>query len=86
MHAHLGDALKHSSAVGLSHWDQFAPPRDLAGPKPQFFFAPAQIAKRREDWGPGAVEKRIAEATTRIAEDAAKGVDTSGLESLERPK
>ncbi|MEM7438563.1 MAG: DUF2855 family protein [Pseudomonadota bacterium] len=72
IHAHLGDTLKHSSAVGLSHWDQFEPPKDLAGPKPQFFFAPAQIAKRREDWGPGAVEKKIAEATQQIAMDAGR--------------
>lgn len=71
LHAHLGDLLRHSAAVGLSHWDSFAPPRDLDGPKPQFFFAPARIAKRRQDWGPGVVETRIAEATARIADQAA---------------
>ncbi|MEM9852537.1 MAG: DUF2855 family protein, partial [Pseudomonadota bacterium] len=70
LHTRLGDHLKHSSAVGLSHWDKFAPPKDLPGPKPQFFFAPAQIAKRRENWGPGAVEAKIAEATARVGEDA----------------
>ena len=71
LHARLADHLRHSSAVGISHWDQFAPPKDLAGPKPQFFFAPAQIAKRREDWGPGVIEERIGAALARVAKDAA---------------
>ena len=70
LHAHLGDALKHSSAVGLSHWDHFAPAQKLAGPKPEFFFAPSQVAKRRADWGPGEIEKQITAAWKRIAADA----------------
>ncbi len=70
LHGHLADHLRHSAAVGTSHWDRFAPPRNLAGPKPQFFFAPAQIAKRRSDWGPGVIEARITAAWKRIAADA----------------
>ncbi|WP_137702067.1 DUF2855 family protein [Marimonas lutisalis] len=75
LHRHLGDALKHSAAVGTSHWDKFAPPKDLPGPKPQFFFAPAQIAKRREEWGPGVIEARITEGWKRIAADAEAWLD-----------
>ena len=71
LHTHLGDHLRHSAAVGTSHWDKFAPPRGLPGPKPQFFFAPAQIAKRRGEWGPGVIEARITAAWKRIAADAA---------------
>lgn len=70
LHTHLADQLRHSAAVGTSHWDKFAPPRDLPGPKPQFFFAPAQIAKRRAEWGPGVIEGRITAAWKRIAADA----------------
>lgn len=75
LHSHLGDQLRHSAAVGTSHWDKFAPPRDLPGPKPQFFFAPSQIAKRREDWGPGEIEARITAAWKRIAADADAWLD-----------
>ena len=32
----------------------------LPGAKPAFFFAPDQITKRRQDWGPGGLEKRFA--------------------------
>ncbi|MCR9127561.1 MAG: DUF2855 family protein, partial [Rhodobacteraceae bacterium] len=70
LHHRLGDLMKHSAAVGTSHWDKFAPPGDLPGARPQFFFAPAQIAKRREEWGPGVIEARITEAWKRVAGDA----------------
>jgi hypothetical protein len=70
LHGHLEGALKHSAAVGISHWDQFNPGQALAGPKPQFFFAPAQIAKRREEWGPGEIERRITAAWKRLAAEA----------------
>lgn len=70
LHSHLTEKLRHSAAVGTSHWDKFAPPQDLAGPKPKFFFAPAQIAKRRDEWGPGVIEAQITAAWKRIAADA----------------
>ena len=84
LHTHLGDALRHSAAVGTSHWDKFAPPQDLPGPKPQFFFAPSQVAKRREEWGPGRIEAQITAAWKRIAADADTWLDIvthDGLDS-----
>lgn len=86
LHRHLGDRLCHSAAVGTSHWDKFAPPGDLPGPKPQFFFAPAHVAKRREEWGPGVIERRIAAAWKRIAAEAGdwmEVVEHQGLEAAE---
>ena len=70
LHHHLTDNMLHSSAVGTSHWDKFAPPGDLPGAKPRFFFAPAQIQKRREEWGPGVIEKQITAAWKRLAEES----------------
>lgn len=75
LHAALGDQLKHSAAVGISHWDQFQTKLDLKGPKPEFFFAPGQIAKRRDEWGPGVIEKKITEAWKRLAADASDWMD-----------
>ena len=57
LHHHLGDNMHYSAAVGTSHWDKFAQPKDLPGARPKFFFAPEQIRKRREEWGPGVIEK-----------------------------
>lgn len=83
LHAHLGDQLLHSAAVGTSHWDKYAPPANLPGPKPRFFFAPSQIAKRREEWGPGVIEKQITAAWKRVAADAENWLDLQVHDGLE---
>ena len=70
LHTRLEGYLAHSSAVGISHWDQFLSQADLVGPKPQFFFAPSQIQKRKKDWGKGVIEGKISEATQMIVKDA----------------
>lgn len=75
LHVHLGDLLKHSSAVGTSHWDKFAPKKDLPGPRPQFFFAPTQIEKRRADWGPGVIDSKIGTAWREIAAQSQDWLD-----------
>jgi hypothetical protein len=62
VHRHFGPQLKHSMAIGRSHHD--APPRadGLPGPRPAFFFAPTQVKKRVQDWGPRGYQERIAAA------------------------
>lgn len=63
VHHHFHDQLTYSMVVGGTHWDgPAAEPGELPGPTPQFFFAPAQIAKRNIDWGRGGVELRTAAA------------------------
>ncbi len=64
IHHHFTDALKFSSKVGATHYDEmgeggFEGGMDWPGAAPQFFFAPAQIEKRTADWGPGEVMKRL---------------------------
>ena len=68
LHRHLGDNMVYSCAVGTSHWDKFAPTGDLPGAKPRFFFAPSQIEKRRADWGPGVIDRKLDAAWRRIAD------------------
>ncbi|KIN72369.1 DUF2855 family protein [Sulfitobacter guttiformis] len=82
VHSTLGAHLKHSAAVGISHWDQFAPQTVVEGVKPQFFFAPAQIAKRRDEWGPGVIEKQITQAWKRLADDAGTWLDVKVHDGL----
>jgi hypothetical protein len=62
VHRHFGDALKASCLVGATHWEESAPPADLPGPAPTFFFAPDRVVKRRADWGPGGLERRVSSA------------------------
>jgi len=62
VHSHFDAQLKYSMAVGRSHHE--APSRDdrLPGPKPAFFFAPSQVKKRIQDWGPQVYLQRMAAA------------------------
>jgi hypothetical protein len=62
VHAHLGDELVHSMAVGMTHWEELGGGGELPGPRPKFFFAPTRVSKRAEDWGRGGLETRVADA------------------------
>lgn len=62
VHARFGDHLTYSCAVGVTDWAGRGSSKAPAGPKPVFFFAPAQIEKRNADWGAAALNARIAEA------------------------
>lgn len=53
LHQGLADNMKQSVAVGATHWDAGRAGGKMPGPKPEFFFAPAHIAKRDKEWGPG---------------------------------
>jgi hypothetical protein len=50
VHRRLGERLKHSMVIGMSHHDA---PREgvSAGPEPEMFFAPAEIKARTERFG-----------------------------------
>jgi hypothetical protein len=67
VHTRLGNHLRYSMVVGDTHWDNTstgdgAPP----GPRPEFLFAPDQIAKRRTDWGRAGFESAVAAAWSRF--------------------
>jgi hypothetical protein len=61
IHTHWSDNLRFSMAIGATHWQAGNANEALPGPKPEFFFAPAQIAKRSKEWGPGEMQKRLGE-------------------------
>ena len=63
VHAHYGDRLAHSAAVGMTHWTEMTPGAgDLKGPSPVLFFAPDQAKKRSADWGQAQLDHKTAEA------------------------
>jgi hypothetical protein len=59
VHQHFGDSLRFSIQVGATHWEETGSGGELPGPTPEFFFAPSQIAKRNQDWGPAEAAARI---------------------------
>jgi hypothetical protein len=62
LHAHLADRLRYSMTVGLSHHDAARDRPPASGPPPELFFAPTQVSKRMEDWGPDGFRQRVAVA------------------------
>lgn len=66
VHQHFGDALKFSSSIGGTHWEALGGGKNLPGPRPTLFFAPAQIKKRAapppEGWGREVLERRLGAA------------------------
>lgn len=79
---------EHSAVVGAAHRDaapDLADAGDLPGAPPTFFFAPDQMRKRHEDWGPDGVEEGHAAAWKRFAPVVADWVDVvvaDGAEGL----
>jgi hypothetical protein len=55
-------ALAYSCSIGGTHVDRLAGGRDLPGPRPVLFFAPAQAKKRHGDWGAAGFNERLAHA------------------------
>jgi NADPH:quinone reductase-like Zn-dependent oxidoreductase len=68
VHRHFGDRLRYDCTIGATHWSAPGSAGELPGPKPEFFFAPAQIAKRTREWGPQGLSERLGAAWTRFAQ------------------
>jgi Protein of unknown function (DUF2855) len=86
IHAHYGDRLAHSAAVGITHWTQMAHDdgqrqANLVGPKPVFFFAPDRIKKRGADWGTAQLDRNVAQAWTPFAEWASNWLRVERISS-----
>lgn len=67
LHRHLGDNMVQSIMVGATHWEERGDTGELPGARPAFFFAPAQIAKRDGEWGPGAAMMKAMMASAEVA-------------------
>ena len=59
LHQHLGDSMRYNCVVGATHWDRGGRSDGLPGAEPKFFFAPAQIVKRSNEWGPAVFQERL---------------------------
>ena len=76
IHTHFADALTFSSSIGGTHWEDLGAARDLPGPRPTLFFAPAQAKTRSspppEGWGMAELQRRMAQAWTQFIEQVSK--------------
>ncbi|NOX81766.1 MAG: DUF2855 family protein [Alphaproteobacteria bacterium] len=58
LHKHLGENMRYTSNVGVTHFDANKMGPDFISERSAMFFAPSHIQKRAQDWGPGEFEKR----------------------------
>lgn len=58
LHTHC-TALVYSSSIGGTHVSELGSGKDLPGPRPTLFFAPAQIKKRSSQWGGAELNRRL---------------------------
>lgn len=56
LHEHLGDNMRFTSNVGLTHLDDNEMGPGFIRERSEMFFAPGHIQKRAADWGPGVFE------------------------------
>jgi hypothetical protein len=76
VHEHYGEDLRHDMILGGTHWDQMgSSPGEMPGPRPAFFFAPSQVAKRNVEWGAEGLDRRLQDAWAEYADWAADWVD-----------
>ena len=67
LHKHLGDAMRYTSMVGLTHYDEAGMGADFIKDRSQMFFAPGHIQKRAQEWGPGVFDGKAMDLFTRAA-------------------
>jgi Protein of unknown function (DUF2855) len=88
VHSHYGDALAHSMAVGITHWEDLGGgAAELPGPAPTFFFAPDRVVKRSREWGAAGLEVRVADAWHPFCEWTGGWLEVvhgEGFEALQR--
>ncbi len=64
LHNHFQDNMLCSCGVGITHWDarDGQDPSTLPGAKPTLFFAPTQMQKRNQEWGPEKYQQELDKA------------------------
>jgi hypothetical protein len=61
IHTHC-KGLRYSCSIGATHVSEMGGAKDIPGPKATLFFAPAQIKKRSDEWGPLVLGQRLVQS------------------------
>ncbi len=82
VHDAVGDGLKYSCLVGLTHWESRGGAGDMPGPKPILFFAPTHMAVMRDTLGAEGFGRAVSESWSSFAAAAEKLVRIAPVEGL----
>lgn len=85
IHSLLPDLIAHSASVGATHWNAERSNTPIPAPRPEFFFAPSQLAKRGKEWGREEINRRISDALAIFIDSSARWMTmrhTRGAEAV----
>ena len=85
LHTRLGDNMKFTHNVGLTHWTNAKPQEGILKERSAFFFAPGHIQKLLKEWGPDRFEQETSAflmTTAKKTKAWLKFRQVNGLEEL----
>jgi len=83
LHSHLGDNMRFTSNVGLTHWEE---PRQMSGiikERSEQFFAPSYIQKLMKELGAEEFNKRTSEYIMQCAKKTSSWLKVKELDGIE---
>ena len=83
LHEFLGDNMRQTISVGLTHWDTQRRDSRVIGDRTAFFFAPSRIQQRMKDWGADQFNAKSSGFVMHAASQSAKWLDMQTYEKLE---
>lgn len=83
LHIHLGDNMKHTINVGLTHWANTRPQPGIIGERSEFFFAPGHIQKRIKEWGAAGFDQKTSQFLMETAAKTGQWLKFQTLNGLE---
>lgn len=58
LHQYLGDQMKYTINVGLTHWANARPQKGIITERSEFFFVPSHAQRRVKEWGMAAFQQK----------------------------
>ena len=75
--------MRYCSNVGLTHWNNAKAGKGYIQERSEMFFAPSQIQKRMQDWGPEGFQKKSSDFIHRTAIKARAWLSIENIEGLD---
>ena len=83
LHKHLGDQMKFTYNVGITHWADSRPQEGIIQERSKMFFAPGHIQKRMKEWGAKEFNQKSTQFLMQAAAKTQKWLEFKTIHGLE---
>lgn len=83
LHKHLGDTMRFTSNVGLTHWDEPRQTKGIIAERSEQFFAPSYIQQLIKQWGPKEFNQRSIQYIMKCAAKTSTWLTIKELDGVE---